>query len=939
MNETLIKAIKNYNKVETMNTLATKPMIESIDQFNYSDFYIGIFLNLMDIVKNIENLTKDSFNELKNIASTLQKLAFHEDIAHNVGININDTLLLSSSIYAIIGYKMQSYVLSKMIDDKQIISKTSSFIKAFLVNRYDGTEFARIIRKYYLDNDIDSINEFIKKFDQKISSGISLDPNEYVKSKIISYMLKHISSVNPWILLNNGNLDNKSVWKKFFKIYLKNRIRYDMSLFQRFIFDDFLKSQYSKVINFSNEEEQQDVANAVIYKHLYSEKRNRVLYVVNKTENIQEIFFELFIDKFNIFSLNETFINSSITVVTYELLDKFIILDDYNYTLVVFTDISIIRELNKGIIYEYYIGKYLKNISKHSKVLFFDNSIHRFNIESKHIADDQLNNIDINRLVNCFVSINNKELSTEINTSQFEKITNDVFNQQIVYKKNGKNKKVTYTKTTRNYNKSCNIALQLISKGHRVNLITAQTYHKNYGVYKLAYAFNDMVEETNFDIIDYDEDFEIIEKEFTIYFGKDSILTKLMKYGVILFFHGLPAILKNMLLQIIKKDSIRMVISNYSFSLTEEFKEFDSIVIHMIRINTVTYNSYWPQIDIDDIKAVIRRFLDDKKSTNKYVYLHNEPDIIQYKKAISVIENCNLISDLQNLIHRIDNGQEMEELDSLFSGLDTVVIDSLIDGPKDVDLSKIFFYSSKSIKVKKINQLFNERKKANPYCDNVNKLRKIKKIGGNFTLYNVFEKVISEHEENLSDMRINELLFDVIAANPESKIRINYINEKYFSKMELDIKSLKQITKVWIEGYNYWEIRKKFDSEKLTIETLLLVINYFIEDYLVIVFESLLNYLETNKFQLKKQIEKYKKILPCYKLGCNNLVSIQLYKIGVNDREINKIIKNYIYENNLKFDKEYDLKKYLINNWDKITINLHSYCGREYIDNYIKYIN
>jgi|GEM_PF-5345914 len=944
MNDNLLEAIESFNRIEILNSVAVDHQLNWNEGSDGVDFFVGVFLNLMEILKNLDEITHESLNELTNIASVLQRISFVDEPNIYNGIDKKFCILLSSSIYSIIGFRQHAYKMLSYIEKHDFEDEESNILKALLNNDKIESDISIVVSEYYLNNNKKAMLDFLDAYNQRTSVSKIDDPETFVICRIIYYILKKLSMTNPWEILETDE-SNTENWKNFFSLYLENRLYYDLSLFQKHIFTDRLISEKKAILSFSNHKEQFDIANALIYKKFVSNE-GKIVLVVNEYESVDLLFRKLFQGNYSFVYENEEYdFTNRITIITYAQLFRLNEKTLQEIEMVLFTDISIISDLSNGIKYEYFSSKVLKTVPDSCQVIFTDNNIQKLKLEDSKRIDESKINIAPSRLVNCFVELEDKKLVTSIESRTISTRIEGVFDQKFEYlNQEGKKKKITYTKSKSKTIKSCLLALQLISKGNRVNLLTAQTYHSNYGIHKLANTFYDLVHESEYKIIDYDDDLMKLKSAFNVHFGENNILSKLIQYGVIVYSSSLPTILRKYLDNIIENDNIRLVISNYSFSKVDSFKSFDSIVIHMIRVNAIKDDTFWPNPDPRDIKSVLRRFLNDNKESYKYVYMHNPLDIAKYKDAYNELATCDLRSSLENLLNSIeDKLHGTDKYTSQYSDLDSTIIYTLFENEELNNMDQSFFYSKSNVKKSELIDLIHNRNEYLPNRNEAQLLRKVFEVGGNYSLYIIIENLLEElHYEIMTydfDDIIEYTVFEVMKRSLETQSRIETLQTLFSTNYEFGLNDINLIIKLWLNGFDYHSILEQVNEVSLSIESLIFIISDFIEGYVVHIYNQVINYCEVNEIVLTKSYEHFKEQTDRIKYGCTNDISVQLYKINVYDRTINKGIAKYLLKSNYFFTEAIKLKQHLIENWDKIISEIEVDIDGKYLLEYISRIS
>lgn len=942
-------AINRYDRHEIINELTVPKIDIEKEMYNITDFYIGIFLNFMELIESVSENRKIDILKYKNLGRVLQKIAILTDKGIYRGIDTNDSLLYSASIYYLLGYKANAFLITKLIDNESINDGASIFIKKYLENNVQNNKTLKTIRTCFVNNDIDSLNQIVKKIERFIESNCD-SPNKFIKYKIIQALVLHLMNNNIWNILNMSSVSDKKKWEGYLEYYTTKKVRYDLSRFQRLIVEKSFSSSMSSMINFLSQGEKNETINLLIFNHLHSNIKNEILYVVPEEYEIDNVFSNIFKDEY-IYCNSEEELSISqarLFIVPIRIFSNMESFNSDKFTLIIFDSFVKIGNPNEGIKYEYAIGKVMNECDSDTEIKFVDNDVFDFPCKKRAFISNNEDYIDSNRLINCYIDVKDKEITVEIDRKNHNEVIKDVFLKKTkYYNENGEKKNFSISKTHSRKSISCKIAIQLLQKGNKINLFTPQLYHPTLGVYELADELHTILESSGEGLLTYKSGLNYVIKLYEENFGSGHLFSKLIRYGIVVFYAGLPIVVKDLLRYILDKEEVILVISNSSISRLEQFSKFDTMVIHMLRFNAEfntkpkqnVSNKYWRDMDYEEIRTILRRLLNDGTNNNKYIYIHNPKDIVIFKKAVENIKICKLKSGFEELLSRIDMHKDLvENIESIFEGIDYTILDMLIKEVDVVGSSNRYFYSINDNNREKILGILSSRKDKLSINYNKNDMRKIKSIGGNSSLYNTFSKVIDKNKERLLKIGITEfiteLIFEVLEEHEETKLRITEINNNKFIGFDLDFDTIKKIILKWIGGKEYCEICLSFSHLKMKMEELLFLINYFIDGYICRVIPALLLYLKNEEISLLYPIEKYEISLSAFKYGCSKKMPILLYKIGLRDRfAVNKLTE-YLISIGIKFNSEFELLEYLNKNIN----NIDDHFNNSYFIEYIKEI-
>lgn len=949
MKDTLGTAIDRYDNYQQKNALTTPLSQSKSELFNITDFYIGLFFNFMNLIDNVTETGNLDIYEYKKLARTLQKISVLTQNGTYTGIDSNDSLLYSASIYYLLGYKTNSYIITKFVEKESINNKESAFITGYLENRTKNNHLLLFIKSCFLNNEFDKLSDYVMKIDALLESDNISSPKEFIKYKVIKALLLHLINDNIWSILNLSSVQNKEIWRNLLKHYIRGKVRFELSKFQKCILKRSFSSNSNSVINFLSQSEKEETINILIYNHLSSNTKNKVLYVVEDSYKTDKVLSKIFNGIYIYTTMEEDLVNNSskLYIIPIKLFSTLDFKNLHNFTLIIFSSFTQIGNSSYGIKYEYAIGKIINEYDSDIQIKLVDNDVLDFAYEKEYFTNNE-DYVDSNRLINCYIDIQDKSIAVNIDSRTPVIQLDNVFFKKIKYLDKRKEKRTfSISKTHSNKNKSCKIAVQLLQKGNSVVLFTPQPYHPTLGVYELAEELRLILKGSGEGLINYEKDLDYIIKIYENNFGKEHLFSQLIRYGIVIFYSGMPIVIKDLIKFILEKQNIRLVISNISISDLNVFAKYDTMVIHMLRYNadfrtkpTQLAFDYWKDMSSEEVGTFIRKFLKDGTNNYKYVFMHNSKDIEIYRKAISNMAICSLKSGFEEVFNRIDMYKGLVgSIDSIFEGIDYTLLDMLINEVDIIGSSSRYFYSINDSNKEKILDVLKIRKDKLLNKWNKKEMIKVKRIGGNSSLYDTFSNIVGKNKERLSTMEINEFItefiFELLEEHAETDFRITDINNNNLVNFKLNFNIIKEIIIEWISGKDYFEICASFSNIKMTVQELIFLINYFVDGYICQVLPMLISYLKNEEISLLFPVEHYNISLSIFRYGCNKDVAILLYELGLRDRSAINKLTQYILSNNILLNSEHKLLDYLKENSKAITDLFNDNYFTNYLDEFI----
>ena len=428
-----------------------------------------------------------------------------------------------------------------------------------------------------------------------------------------------------------------------------------------------------------------------------------------------------------------------------------------------------------------------------------------------------------------------------------------------------------------------------------------------------------------------------LEEYFRIIFGRDYLLTQLVKYGA-LFHHGdLPQYIREIIEDAIRNEEIKLVIC------TNTLAEGVNLPIRTIVINSARrFNgTIQEQIPLRDLKNLVGRAGRAGKETKGLIIITNPNDfsIIEHVIKEQNIEDVNghlfyIISQISNaviqrrliLTNEILEAQD-EEFKELIDSIDISIIDLLAEEIEITELQQTIQilinetfakFQSNDEQVVTLNNLINLRgEKIRPFIAN-NEFKYIKQSGSTIRQYNEIKDILNLNnpiwkllEDPTEESSIDFLIDEIISNISVVTHKLSEFNER--NKTILTLNDVKTAIRSWIQGSWFETISQVFSID---VDTSLKLINSFIGYQIQSASATIIRNVEMRfEEEGRKTISQIVLNFPQYLLyGLNTNLQINLVEIGFNERIGIIALSNVLIEDEFEFTGLNTLKEYLRRN-------------------------
>lgn len=872
-------------------------------------FYIELFLSFSNMLREYEEKKEISNKEeMLLIAESLLMFSDEETSFYFYGIDYNEAILYSACIFYMLGYNFNSCILVQAININELESDTSKIIVHIFKNAYhQEDEIVPMLKKSNDELNYDLLRPVISLLNDRKNN--CNDSNEYIFTKILFAIVKRIYIDNNKLYIDKYSKVDINLWKEFIQRQTSlGKITYNFSLFQKSIIKRNLFEENIFYLNFVSRKEKYETIQLIIFEELYSGKENRLLYIHNNLN---------YLDQMSIIrnlSIKNYTVNPKIDFIEIEnLINDPQVLE--NYSTIIFDDINTIGDFRLGVKYEYLIGK-VKNSGR--KLILIDNSMYFFDINNvlglNNVEQINSNLSDLN-----IYYYNQKKNSYVLGLLDRLEIINDKTLLKNVFENNFKLKKFN---KDNNIHKSFLTAFKLIDKGNRVFIFIPQVNSDTMGIIsKCEILINFLAQDNNNVLIDAKIPSEVIDK-FKTLFGDEHIFTKLIHYGVIAFYPEITREIQEYFNFIISKYNIKLVLGNISVIEYKFLKEFDCMIIYSLKYKYFEA-PYWVPMDEEDVYKLIYKFSCMNKLKRVFLVSENDSKVF-YNNIQKCVGRIRLKSHIEKcFMKQIQNRFVLTNINKCLKELEFSLADYLLQENASYDIIQYlesgFVLTDKNkidytILAPKVNERVIKLKKLHK-----SELFKIKKLKVDMELLSCTSNFIKSDAIRIRDIieLLGRVIGDIILNLEDVEDKISELNLQYDGRV-LTKNDISLIIIKWIEGKSYKEIQLDFNL--FTLQEIIGIISSF-SGNLVCSKLSLINDIVLNETS-QCLFDNIELIYDFIVLGGHNLISIYLYKLGIFDRALVSKITSFIESKYINYELKYEsIKNVILKNTSNLQLS------------------
>jgi helicase len=941
------------------------------------DFYITLFGKMMEIIEE-EDLSKESKLELLAIAKGLEIYSLKETADEFRGINLAKNMLYVSSLYYLADYTASAYILSRLFSFDRYDNKIEVFVSSFLQRELvEGNPYVTYIARYLKEGNQNLLLELKEIFEQKLEIYLNNDPDLYITYKIATALLSHFIKNNIWKDLKENTDSISTNFSKFVEMGLTKKPPV-WNLFpsqRKALKQGILVSNKGFSLQMPTSAGKTAICELLIYDHLQKNKGSKVLFLAPFRALASELkngfskrLSDLNITSKSIYGGNipteeekEAIQNVDVLIATPE---KFIAIesilpDVYDmFSLIICDEGHLIDDTNRGLSYELLLSKFKSdNLAENKRFIFLSAIIPNIEEINEWLGGDSETVIKSNyrptQLDYAFLkSMPNGNFLLDINPLKSYpynyQLYNFLTNNDFKYLNPNTGRKNTYSHTSK---KSKSVATSLKSLVTGTVALFSPQKKGDSGVQGLAEEAIKQISTLNLPRpLDYAnaERISKLSEHFNRIFGKDYILSKLVRYGVVCHHGDLPQDIREIIEDAIRNSDVRLVIC------TNTLAEGVNLPIKVIVIHsTKRYNpkrQRWQTIKYRDLKNLVGRAGRAGKETKGLVIVIDSSDqqvmerVIQNEESeiargylyrvIKVITR--FIEDNRLVIDNDFLEQQSEPFLNLLDSIDISLINLLTEeiGVEDLEnqikllIQKTFAYYQASDREKAtLQDLFLQRgKKLGTYVAS-NEFKIIKRSNSDIRLYENVSNILDLQsdiwittDDPLSEQWINHIL-DILLQLPQVKYKIQEFND--MNSLVLEKQQIKKIISLWLNGKWYNEISLETGFE---VDTLLNIFTSLINSQIQMYSSKVIRIASNLLEDIGKEISKVILDWPHYvNYGLKNRGELDLVEIGFVDRDAIIALYRWLKGNGMEYQTLKELRNIISQNRERIYSELKSH--------------
>jgi superfamily II DNA/RNA helicase len=947
----------------------------------FDDFYISLFTQLFDELDNTNSI--DNKKQLLAIGKGLEVFSLRNTSKEFIGVNESRNMLYVGSLYYLADYSASSYILARMFDVQDYSSsEIEEFISCFLRrNLKKSNSFASYLWRFLHDGDTKEIIALNKLLEEKLEKSAQSFSAGYTSYRIGLAIIEKFSKNNIWTDLITHSSINRQEWYQYVQTKLGSKPPlWDFFPSQKEAFKrGLLKENKTFSLQMPTSSGKTAICEIVIYNEVMQNKNKKILFLAPFRALAAELkaglgkrLADLSISSKTIYGGNISSEDERIAIENVDVLiatpEKLMALEHQMsdmtnmFSLIICDEGHLLDDEQRGLSYELLLSKF-KGSNQDVRFLYMSAiipNIEHINLwlggDEESVIKSDYRPTQLNFAFLKSMSKDNKTFYLDVNPTQKHP------ENYLLYKFLTKNefeyiKKTTGKKNTYKYSsiksKSVAVSLKSINSGTVALFCPTKgkdSFGQSTGIYALA---NEVIEQLNH--LNFSRPLDMAKKDtidmlydyFSIIFGTDYLLTKLVTYGV-LFHHGdLPQYVREVIEDSIRYNQIRLIICTSTLAEGVNLP-IKTIVIHSVR-------RYIPELEQHvellprEIRNVVGRAGRAGQETKGLVIVINPTDFSIMENVLNNQENEEdqvqgylqfLIRSLESFLKKkqipIDNEfleSRSEKVNQIIDSIDMSIISLLAEEVEMETLeneiksliSKTFsFYQSNESQKEILNKLFQARgERIKPYIKS-GEFKLIKSSGANLRLYEEIHKTINFEDDlwltatSPASCDTVKFLLEPIFKLPQIQFAIEEFNKK--NKPPITTAVLKKIIEFWISGKWYNEI---------SLQTNLPV------DYILRVFSSIINYhiqntishvvriVESACTDSEKTLSEVVKLWPSFLLyGLYNKLQLDLVELGFTDRIGIIAISEWFDSELMQYQTLDELRMLVLSNQNKLNIKL-----------------
>lgn len=914
----------------------------------YDDFYITLIDELIETIESKEPI-KDYLFKLS------QNIELYSDVAVEkkfIGIDVNSNLLYAATGY----YLAEKFASVKLVLEKiqnTFTNEIEKFLFSFLTKKLnllrDNKYGSRIITFFEAGN-MEEIELLKKELVKDKNMSLDASPELYISFLLTENIINKFDVYNVWSNILKYSKYDFDFWVDYVNNNFIKKKNWELFPSQiELLKNNFLNSDESMCVQMPTSSGKTAICELLIYKDLKEDEKSKILFLAPFRALATELKlgFARRIRKAGIsiatlyggnISTEEEKHNLETSRVIVATPEKFMAIENLipdlykQFSLIICDEGHLLDDLERGIGYELLLTKILSDSVIKKKFVFLSaimNNIEKVNgwlgegkgkiIKSEYRPTE----LEFGYLVKMEKHFN-LELHKTYYKNKFLTIEEFITKNDFKYiNSNGKEK--TYSFSTYNV-QSISTALKCLQQG--VVAIFTPTKHGPSGVEGLV---NKLIEMLNYGVnlpapINFAnrEEIDNLEDFYKLIFGKDHILTKAVKIGVLIHHGDLPQNVREIIEEMLRNSKFRLLFCTSTLAEGVNMP-IRTLVIHTLvqQVKATNGGRRYIRTNIDrkKLKNILGRTGRagiEKKGT---IIVTNPKDASIVNEVLQNIDFNDLESQLNIFVNELSDinftdSVNINELRNknvnfkiIYETIEMFIISNFdektIDENSDQYIKNLLSHTllSKNTDDDKIRLLSILFKKI---VDNIrtfkskNNYEMLKKSGSNVELFLELTKLLESHLQETFFVEIlkpddeNWIAFLIKILNEDpyiTEILNDFNSSNVFS---LNLKIIFDILKDWINGKWFIDIAEKQNTD---VNTILKIFNSIIYYKLNIYISKLIRIIEIKllekQIMLSPEIKCWNKYI---NLGLNSQLKLQIVAMGFSDRNCIFAIEDYLLE-------------------------------------------
>ncbi|MEG9329059.1 DEAD/DEAH box helicase [Salinimicrobium catena] len=929
----------------------------------YDNFYLSLMSRTIEILKDDNNQNPEE--TLLPLAKGLEIFSLIEKRSAFDGVSYSNNMLYASGLYYLSNYPASAWILSKIYSRDEQSSEIDKFIHAFFQRDLSkkGFFFAALNLFLYTGR-IAILESLLNRIKQQKEKIFYEDIEGYFSFLLAEKILTKFLNDNIWLdLLKIKN--SREHWQSFVIRNIEKKVPiWTFFPSQKLAIEKGILEGETCSLQMPTSSGKTSITELIIYNEFKNNSECKILYLAPYRALASELkhtlcvsLSELGITSKSIYGGSLPTVEEKAAITEVNLLittpEKFMAIEDIfpelitDFSTIICDEGHLLDDISRGLSYELLLSR-LKNKSN-LKFIFISAIIPNISTVNSWLggSDETLVASEYRPTKLEFAFLKKMEIGSgyylDINPyktkPQNYKLYKYLVANELRLPSNRKKPKLINSK------KGISVATSL--KATKSGTVALFAPHKrgNTGVEGLAEeAFRQVMLRTDIDLQNFSPPnyLKSLEEYFAEIFGKEYLLTKCSKLGI-LYHHGdFPQNVREVVEDSLRENKVRLVICTNT--LAEGINlPIKTMVLHSTKRYDPSTLGRYTSLNIRDLKNLVGRAGRAGKETKGLIIVPHSSDFNTIRSLILENNIEPVKGRLYDIIRSVTNYLERkrlpitpevldslgEELQELLDDVDVAIIDLLAEEVKlnnlehyvnELVTETLSYFQAKDNEKITLTKIFQFRaNKLHPIIEK-GRFSHLKKSGANIRIYEEIIDVFNFDNDiwNQEFEPLNEnwmtYLFDqgIFKMNKFSTTLANFNSD---NRCLLNKVTVKKSILMWMQGYWFEEIAGEIELE---IHQVLRLINSLIGFNIQNIVSSVIRIKELNNvdLQFSKSISNWSSLL---QNGINSQLQLDLFEMGLVDRLAVLEIAKLLEESSYTHDNYKSLKAYLRLNGDNVT--------------------